>query len=140
MRQLYDRVVIPGHVYDEIVAAGKGQPGAKQIVEADWIETRQVMVSSLVDALIYELDRGEAEAIVLAHEIKADLILIDEHKGRRVASRFGLRFIGLLGVLVEAMKRGLVSRVKPLLDDLIKTSGFWVDRKLYEYVLKTVSE
>lgn len=53
-------------------------------------------------ALQMELDPGEAEAIALAVELKAHLLLLDERRGRVVASRLGLHFVGLLGVLSEA--------------------------------------
>lgn len=55
------------------------------------------------------LDPGETEAIALAVEIGADLLLIDERKGRREAKLLGLRTTGLLGVLLEAKKAGLLS-------------------------------
>ena len=48
------------------------------------------------------MDNGEAEAIALAIELKADLLLLDERLGRKVASRFRLNYVGLLGVLIEA--------------------------------------
>ena len=63
-----------------------------------------------------ELDIGEAEAIALAVEIQADQVLIDERRGRLVASRLNLRYTGILGILVEAKSQGLIAEVKPLLD------------------------
>lgn len=55
------------------------------------------------------LDRGEAEAIALAEELKATTVLIDEHAGRRIARARGLRVTGTLGVLELGAERGLVS-------------------------------
>lgn len=87
-----------------------------------------------------ELDPGEAAAIALAIELKADLLLLDERRGRTVASRFGLRFVGLLGVLIEAKQQGYLGAVKPILDDLITRAGFWVSQPLYERVLQAAGE
>ena len=54
-----------------------------------------------------EIDEEEAEAIALAIELNAQLLLIDEHLGRTVASRLGLKFTGVLGVLLEAKNKGV---------------------------------
>jgi hypothetical protein len=87
-----------------------------------------------------ELDDGEAEAIALAVESRADLILLDERKGRIVTSRLGLKFVGLLGVLIEAKHNGFVDSIKPIMDDLIKKAGFWISPQLYDHILQTTGE
>jgi hypothetical protein len=60
-----------------------------------------------VKRLCDELDLGEAEAIALAHETRADVVLIDELNGRRIAKREGIPIIGLMGVLANAKMSGL---------------------------------
>ncbi len=95
---------------------------------------------TLAEALSNELDIGEAEAIALAVEIQAAQVLIDERRGRLVASRLNLRYTGILGVLVEAKSQGLIAAVKPLLDALINEAGFWVAEPLYNSVLQFVDE
>lgn len=140
LRQLYGAVVIPQAVHHEIVVVGAGQPGAAEVEASDWIETRPVTSQSIVASLQMEVDEGEAEAIALAVELEADLLLLDERRGRRVASRLGLRFIGLLGVLIEAKHQGLIPAAKPMVDDLIAKSGFWITRELYDRVLQAAGE
>jgi predicted nucleic acid-binding protein len=140
LQQLYEKVVIPQAVYNEITVVGAGQPGAMEVQTVDWIEAKEVTNRILVTALQAELYEGEAEAIALAIQLKAHLLLLDERRGRAVASRLGLRFIGLLGVLVEAKQKGYISRVKPLLDDLMAKASFWVSHQLYARVLREVGE
>jgi hypothetical protein len=66
--------------------------------------------------------------------------LIDERRGRLVATRLNLRYIGVLGILVEAKSQGLIAEVKPLLDALVNEAGFWVAEALYKSVLRLVDE
>jgi predicted nucleic acid-binding protein len=107
LRQLYGKVLIPQAVYGELTGSSGGQPGAIEMQPLEWIETRPGANRALVTALQMELDAGEAEAIVLAKELAADLLLLDERRGRAVVARLDLRFVGLLGVLIEAKKLSL---------------------------------
>ncbi len=87
------------------------------------------------------LDRGEAEAIVLACEIAADAILIDEADGRKIArQQFGLQVTGTLGILLAAKERGLISAIRPLVDQLRDSLGFFVSESLYQEILRLASE
>jgi predicted nucleic acid-binding protein len=140
LRQLYDKVLIPQAVYGELTFGGAIQPGGREVQTLQWIEIRQVTDRVLVAALQVELDPGEAEAIALAVELKADLLLLDERRGRAVASRLGLRFVGLLGVLIEGKQKGCIPAVKPILDDLVMKAGFWVSQRLYARVVQAAGE
>ncbi|MDP2901059.1 MAG: DUF3368 domain-containing protein [Candidatus Bathyarchaeota archaeon] len=71
-----------------------------------------------MQVLLQELDAGEAEAIALALEAGADLLLKDEHLGRETARHLKLRSIGLVGILIAAKHKGLISAIKPCLDAL----------------------
>mgnify|MGYP001148757337 CR=1 FL=1 len=140
LEQLYGKVVIPEAVFRELLALGSELPLMPQIKSLLWIETRSVTNCLLVDSLLLELDEGEAEAVVLAMEIQADLLLLDERRGRKAASRWGLKLIGLLGILIEAKRRGFIGAVRPILDDLITKAGFWISRQLYARVLQEAEE
>jgi predicted nucleic acid-binding protein len=86
------------------------------------------------------LDRGEAEAIVLAIERRADLPLVDERRGCRIASTAGLIVTGLLGVVARAKRAGLIDLGKPVLDELIRTARFWIGPDLYAEALTGLGE
>lgn len=109
-------------------------------LELDWIEIKEVPSTSLLNELTEVLDPGEAEAIVLATELGADLLLIDEIKGRAVATQMGLSVIGTLGALAEAKEKNYITAVKPIIDILIDQCGFWIKPSLVERVLKSVNE
>ncbi len=138
--QLYGRIVVPQAVYDEVVVAGVGQPGAAEVKAADWVEVKDATNRTTVASLQLELDKGEAEAIALATELQADLVLLDERKGRTIASRMGLKPVGLLGLLIEAKHKGLIPATKPVMDDLVKKAGFWISPELYSRVLQAAGE
>lgn len=90
------------------------------------LEVRPVSDRAAVARLETELDLGEAEAIVLFKEGKADLLLIDEKLGRRVAIREGVRIAGLLGLAVDAKRQGKISSVRELVRRLETEAGFRV--------------
>lgn len=76
----------------------------------------------------------------MIQQLQADLLLIDERRGRAEAQRLNIRITGLLGILVEAKRKGLIVSVKPLMDKLIADSTFRVSSKLYELILTMVQE
>ena len=140
LRELFGVLIVPDAVWQEVVVEGAGQPGAEEIGSADWIQRQAVMNMQLVQALQQDLGAGEAEAIALSLEIGAELLLMDENLGRETARHLGLRYIGLIGVLVMAKRRGSISAVKPHLDMLRDIAGFRVDAALYAQVLKDQGE
>jgi len=75
---------------------------------------------------------------VLALELEASFLLMDEHLGRESATHLGVRCIGLVGVLIEA--KGLIRTIKPLLDLLRTAAGFRIRESLYRRVLQDEGE
>jgi predicted nucleic acid-binding protein len=140
LRELYGELIIPEAVWHEVVEEGSGQPGAEEVKCADWIKTQGVTNMDLRRALQQELDAGETEAIVLALEIGADLLLMDERIGREVARHFGLRYTGLIGILIEAKRKGRISAIKPHLDSMRNIAGFHLSYELYLRVLQDEKE
>ena len=139
LSKLYGQLFVPDEVARELAEGFPGAPGFVDVTEVAWIHAQPVDNRPLVASLLSELDLGEAAAIALANE-RAALLLIDERRGRQVAARLGLRHIGLLGALVVARQRDLIPAVKPILDDLVHTAGFWIGPALYDRVIKSVGE
>ena len=131
LRSLYSELRIPSAVRDEVVRCGRGRPGAVEVSAAAWIHIVEVRDTTAVQLLRERLDAGESEAIVLAIELEADLLLIDEARGRRVAEARGLNKTGTVGTLIAAKKRGLISAVTPLLNEL-RAAGFRMSEELYQ--------
>ncbi|WP_414756275.1 DUF3368 domain-containing protein [Anabaena sp. CCY 9910] len=143
LRQLYGSVIIPKAVYNEMVGVNKIVPGAVEVQTLSWIQT-QTVINSLQVTEIQEnnesIHLGEAEAIILSLEMKADLLLMDERRGRIVATNYGINVTGLLGVLLQAKKQGLIPVIKPLIDQLITQADFRVSPQLYTIVLEASNE
>lgn len=138
LKELYTEIIIPQAVFEEIAVAGIDRPGSREIGDADWIRAQSVSNFEPVKHL--NLGDGETEAIALALELGADLLLLDEIKARREAKRLGVRFVGLLGILVEAKARNKIEEVKPVLDALQNEAGFRIGQTLYNHVLESVDE
>ncbi|WP_293067681.1 hypothetical protein [Okeania sp. SIO2B3] len=83
LKQIYGEVVIPETVYQEIINAGATEPATLAIQSLKSIKKGSVNNLTMVMSLQTKLDPGEAEAIVLALELKADLLIVDERKGRK---------------------------------------------------------
>jgi uncharacterized protein len=138
LHQLYGTILIPQAVYEELTRFDV--PGSVEVQTLSWIETVAVVDTELVVELEMELDPGEASAIALAVERKATLLMLDERKGVQVATRYGLRVQGVLGVLLRAKAQGMIPLVRPLLDSLVNDAGFWMTKNLYQRILQIAQE
>ena len=103
-----------------------------------WLQTEHLKSEVLVAALRMIVDAGEAEAIALASE-KSCLLISDDKQARFTAKRLGIAFIGTVGVLVRAKQRGVISVLKPILDNL-ELNNFFISRALREEALRIVGE
>lgn len=116
LRTLYDTVVIPTAVRDELYRGHAQIPG--------FLEIQEPQDATTVSRLMQRVDPGEAQAIALAHELKADFLLIDEKLGRAVAQERGVRVVGLLGVLSVAKSRGLIDSLRQVVEELETKARF----------------
>ncbi|VXD17386.1 Similar to tr/Q55985/Q55985 [Planktothrix serta PCC 8927] len=137
--QIFGKVVIPQGVFDELQT---GQhPAASLVQNLAWLEVVTVNNQQGVEELqkSFNLDLGESEAIVLAEEIGASQLLIDEKAARKVAIARKLPLIGTVGILVLAKRRGLLGSVKDVLNQM-QVKGTRISERLYGQVLTLAGE
>lgn len=135
-----DGIQIPSAVWKEVVEQGKERPGAKEVASADWITVRQIEDDRFVQYLTMGIDEGEAEAIGLARETNAQVILIDERDARDAAKGLGIQVLGTIGLLIWAKRAGKLKNLKQELDNLQELAKFRVSPALYQLCLEEVGE
>jgi predicted nucleic acid-binding protein len=132
LSQIYGEVIIPQAVQRELQVIHQSLPA--------FIRVQSITHQDDDERLVAVVDEGEAEAIVLAKEIQADELLIDEADGRRVALEEGLSIVGLLGVLLEAKKHGYISSVRQVTSELENTATFHVGDAIKEIIFRAAGE
>jgi hypothetical protein len=132
LKEYFGEIHIPEEVYDEVVRRGSSLAGSAEVASCNWITRAQVTNRLAVEALCISLDKGEAEAIVLASE-KKGLLIIDDGDGRKAARQLGLKITGTIGVLLLASNDGKLD-LKSALSEL-KTVGFHLSNKEYDRIL-----
>lgn len=142
LRTLFQETWIPSGVETELIqvpdAAIRGR--VEQARNAGWLKVRPTIEADLVKLLTVDLHQGEAEAIALALETKADWLLIDEKEGREMARRLGLPITGVLGVLLRAKRMGHIAEIKPDLLALRSKARFFIAPELEAEVLASAGE
>jgi len=135
LQKLFTKIIVPKAVYQEIT----GKEQEKQIFDkTDWIEIRDIKNSELNNLLEKLIDKGEAEAIILAKELKTSL-LVDDAKARKYAILLNVEVIGTLGLLKMAKKRGIIPSVKETISDML-AEGYYIEDKLIARILEDVGE
>lgn len=137
LKELYKTIYVPREVFNEI-EAGKNKEYYVDLSQIDWIKIVSIQNTEAISAL-WDLDQGEAEAIVLASEINASLIILDETLGRNYAKRYDLNTTGTLGVLLKAKQSHIISELKPLLFEL-RNKNIWLSQNLISELLILAKE
>jgi len=142
MHEQFGEILIPQGVLEEL-RVEEGLPGSQSIREAikkGWLRVKEANDQIFVKVLYADLDKGEAEAIALALQVKAEWIILDEREGRRVAKSLGLKVIGVLGILLRAQREGKLSSLKKSMEDLRQKAGFHIGSELFSDVLREGGE
>ena len=142
LQKLFDKIFVPRAVWNELTSNDFYADEITQIKSANFIVVHDVCDKNAVKILneIVGLDIGESEAISLAIDSSADVLLIDEHKGRQVASQLNLNIVGTVGILLQAFDENLLSR-QNILDciDALRKSSVRISERLFNLMLNHIN-
>ncbi len=134
---MYGEICIPQEVFNEI-EAGKNKEFYTDLSKMEWIKIEKINNKKALSYFL-DLDKGEAEAVVLATEKEADLIILDESLGRFHAKHARLKVTGTIGILLKAKQLGYINKLKPLLLEL-RTKNVWLSDNFIEKALQLANE
>ena len=144
LRHYFGIIYVCPQVYAEMRSPAPRNVAVKKVRAARWIRRHVVRDLAYAQRLMDEnahLDRGEAESIVLALELPARRLLIDDGTGRAVARNLGIEIKGLLAMLIDAKNDALISSVRPVMDVLMtEPFRFRISPALYNEVLRLTGE
>lgn len=143
LKHLYGKVLIPNAVYMELTGNKEFAAEASQVMGSDFLEVEEVDNELAVTILqeVSGLDAGESEAIVMANSRKADLLVMDEHKGRGVAKKMGLPITGTIGLLLKAFDEGMFTAgdIKECIEKL-KETNVRISEGLFDIMREHIKE
>lgn len=139
LEELVSSLIIVNEVWVEVVSRGYGKPGQKELENSDFVERKTVSNTVAVDMLTTTLDKGEAETIVLATELGAKTVFMDDLRGRKIAHSVGIQTIGVAGFLLLAKKKEIVPEVRTSFIKLQK-KGFRLSKNLVNKILHEAGE
>ena len=138
LEKLFGQVLVPQAVYRELTSDERFKQEAEQIEQSPFIVVKTVNNPGAVNILkrATGLDQGESEAIVLTDEMKADILLTDEAKGRTVSGEMGIKVMGTIGILMAAhMEHELTAEEARECIDILQNTGRHISQKHYQMLL-----
>ncbi|MCY7411331.1 MAG: DUF3368 domain-containing protein [Chitinophagales bacterium] len=139
LQKVFIEITIPPAVHKEIIAISNLGYDVKSYSGSPWIKIVKPKNELGVSELLHTVDIGEAQAITLAKELDAEYLLLDERLGTYEANKRSLKTVGLLGVIVIAKQKNIISEVNPILNRL-RQKGFWMSQNLINKILISVNE
>lgn len=140
LSSLFGKVMIPPAVAAELLAGVVAHPEIDEVLAAAWLEIKTLSRPPRPDEFPRSIDLGEAEALVLAQELKCDHLLVDDLAAREVARDLGIPIIGVLGVLARARRAGHIPAMRPLVAQLTGQLGFRASPALIDQIIKEAGE
>ena len=139
LNRLFPRVYISPSVHHEVVVAGSGLPGAAEVFNANWIEVRALANPAALPPAQrqYGLGPGEMSTILLAKELGANPVLLDDYKARRLAKEQTLEIRGSVGLLETFYKRRYLNDLRGAFRKLL-VHNVYIDQRLLDRRLKAL--
>lgn len=139
LKRMYDEIIIPEAVYGELSV--KTESVCKKEVDnsLDWIRVERIKNQMAKDMYKTQLHDGEVEVMILAKEMSADVVIIDDANAKKYAKYLKLPVTGTLGVLLRAKQQGHIDRLEPILRHMIE-KGIYISQNLVEMCLKQAGE
>jgi len=139
LNRLFPRVYISSEVHYEVVIAGAGLPGASELSKAEWIERRAVQNPAGLHSAQrkYGLGPGEMSSILLAKELGANPVLLDDYRARNLAKAEGLEILGSVGLLESFYLRRYLTDLRSTFQQLL-THNVYIDQRLLDRRLRSL--
>ena len=119
--EMFDEVKIPNAVWDELTVDNTSK--AYPLIIKSF--NHRITAITKTNELSFIMDFGESQAVTLYRELNADFLLIDDKKARKIAENFGIKCIGVIGLLAKAKRKGLIKELKPLFESLLKNKRYY---------------
>ena len=135
LKRLYNEIIIPEAVYGELSV--KTESVCKKEVDRslDWIRVGKISNQMAKDMYKTQLHEGEVEGMILAKEVAADVVIIDDANAKKYAKYLKLPVTGTLGVLLRSKQMGYVDKLEPVLRQMVE-KGIYISQSLIELCLK----
>ena len=138
LQKLYGGLIISGEVYAEVVVAGAGLAGAADTSKAAWIEVRQIKnpADLTVAQLRFGLGSGELSTMILAREVGADLVILDDFGARQIAQKEGFKVQGCIAILEACFRKGYLADLRRAYQKMLQ-QGVYLNQQLLNSSLKS---
>ena len=132
LSEFFEEIIIPQAVWIEVVEKGKERPGSKEVQDANWIIVNKVKNILGTEALKHEIGIGESETIILAKELNADIVLIDDRIAREIAKSMGLNVVGTLMIIYEAINRKIINEDFREIIKVMRKNNIWISDEILD--------
>jgi len=138
LQQLYGSITISAEVYAEVVVSGARLPGSAETSTSPWIQVKQIKRPGDISGAQqrFGLGIGELSTLILAKELGAGLVILDDLGARKLAQREGFRVQGTMAALEASFRKGLLVDLRVAYAQLLKR-GVFLNRELLNRSLQS---